>query len=70
METSGNLSNQSPTVCLAPMYYHNGESRVIDHVSKDCFEQGIVELFDITDDPDEEKNVATANPEGRQATAA
>ena len=39
-----------------------GESRVIDHVSKDCFEQGIVELFDITDDPDEEKNVATANP--------
>lgn len=39
-----------------------GESRVIDQVSKDCFEQGIVELFDITDDPDEEKNVATANP--------
>ena len=40
----------------------SGESKVIDHVSKDCFEQGIVALFDISGDPDEEKNVATANP--------
>ena len=40
----------------------NGESKVIDHVSKDCFEQGIVELFNISGDPDEEKNIASANP--------
>ena len=39
-----------------------GESRVIDPFSNDRFEKGIVELFDISEDPDEEKNVATANP--------
>ena len=41
----------------------NGESRIIDQVSKDCFEQGIVELFDISGDPDEQNNVATTNTE-------
>ena len=41
----------------------NGESRIIDQVSKDCFEQGIVELFDISGDPDEQNNVATTNAE-------
>ena len=38
--------------------YQQLESRVIDQVSKDCFEQGVVELFDVAVDPDEEKNVA------------
>ena len=41
----------------------HGESRIIDQVSKDCFEQGIVELFDISGDPDEQNNVATTNTE-------
>ena len=39
-----------------------GESRVIDPFSNDRFEKGVVELFDVSEDPDEEKNVATANP--------
>ena len=39
-----------------------GESRVIDSFSNDRFEKGVVELFDVSKDPDEEKNVATANP--------